>query len=249
MSATSRLFSLEGKQAVITGGTRGIGLAIARAFCEAGARTTISSRSNASCQQAKEDLAAEGLAIDALACDVTDRAAIDQLFLRQQKLDVLVHCAGIASAEFAQNSSYEERARLLDVHYHAGIECAKRAYGLMKGRGGSIILVGSIWGLGGASGTLAYGAAKAALMHAVKVLAIEWSRDAIRVNALVPGFVETDMTHDVPESAREKMLGRIPLRRAARPEEMAGPALFLATDAASYVTGHALIVDGGERAR
>lgn len=242
-------FSLEGKRALVTGGTRGIGLAIAEAFCRSGASTTISSRSASSCEQAQTHLEAQGLSVKAVPCDVANESAVETLFANLDSLDVLVHCAGVASAEFAAQSSRNERTKLMDVHYHGGVACASHAHARMKGHGGSIILVGSVWGLGGASGTLAYGSAKAALLHAVKVMAIEWARDEIRVNALVPGYVDTDMTQDVPESAKQKMVSRIPLRRPARPEELAGPAVFLASDAASYVTGHALVVDGGERAR
>jgi 3-oxoacyl-[acyl-carrier protein] reductase len=109
--------------------------------------------------------------------------------------------------------------------------------------------VTSVWGLGGASGTLAYGVAKAGLAHAVKVLALEWTAKKVRVNGLAPGLVTTDMTAELPERAKDKLVSRIPMRRPATPEEMAGPALFLVSDAASYVTGQVLVADGGERAR
>lgn len=239
---------LEGKLAVVTGGSRGIGLAIARAFANANARVVIASRDGEACASAAAPLGGEGVA-----CDVSDPASVASLFARVEALggcDIFVACAGVASGSLAAKVSREELQRMLDVHYLGALEGARRAAEQMRGKGGGAILfVTSIWGLGGATGTLAYGAAKAALAHSVKVLALEWARDGTRVNGLAPGFVETDMTADLPDAARAKMLSRVPLRRAARADEMAGPALFLCSDAASYVTGHTLVVDGGERAR
>ncbi len=139
---------------------------------------------------------------------------------------------------------------MIDIHVHGAIEAARRAALQMRDVGGGVILfVTSVWGLRGQPGTLTYGVAKAAMAHAVKVLAIEWARDGIRVNGLAPGFVDTDMTADIDEAVREKLLKRVPLRRAARAEEMVGPALLLCSDAGSYVTGQILVVDGGESAR
>ncbi|MBX3250188.1 MAG: SDR family oxidoreductase [Myxococcales bacterium] len=240
--------TLEGKLAVVTGGSRGIGLAIARALAGAGAKVIIASRDGEACARAAASFGGEGVA-----CDVGDPASVASLFARAEALggcDVFVACAGVASGSLAAQVTRDELQRMLDVHYLGAVEGARAAAAQMRGKGGGAILfVTSIWGLGGASGTLAYGSAKAALAHAVKVLALEWARDGIRVNGLAPGFVETDMTADLPDAAKAKMLARVPLRRAARADEMAGPALFLCSDAASYVTGHTLVADGGERAR
>jgi NAD(P)-dependent dehydrogenase (short-subunit alcohol dehydrogenase family) len=240
--------ALVGKLAVVTGATRGIGLAIARGLAAEGARLVVSSRDAASCDAVAAELGGVGVA-----CDVADEAQIRALFAKVDELggaDVFVSCAGLGGGNLAARTERPELQTMLDVHFLGAMTGARLAAEQMRRKGGGAMLfVTSIWGLGGATGTLAYGSAKAALAHSVKVLALEWARDGIRVNGLAPGYVETDMTSELPDAARDKMLSRIPLRRAARPEEMAGPATFLCSDAASYVTGHVLVADGGERAR
>ncbi|HJK94149.1 MAG TPA: SDR family oxidoreductase [Polyangiaceae bacterium LLY-WYZ-15_(1-7)] len=239
---------LEGKVVVVTGGTRGIGRAIAEAFAAEGAKVVVSSRSAGACAAAAEALGGVGVP-----CDVTKPEQVDALFeavAREGGCDVFVANAGVSSSTFASELSREEMQRLLDVHYLGAVQGAQRAAEQMRGKGGgAILLVTSIWGFGAAAGTLAYGAAKAALAHAVKGLAVEWARDGIRVNGLAPGFVATDMTAELDERVKAKLVGRVPLRREAQASEMAGPAVFLCSDAASYVTGHVLFADGGERAR
>jgi NAD(P)-dependent dehydrogenase (short-subunit alcohol dehydrogenase family) len=239
---------LDGKLAVVTGASRGIGFAIARGLAERGARVIVSSRDPESCARAANELGGLGVA-----CDVADDAQVHALFDAVGShggADVFVSCAGLGGGRLAAKTDRVELQTMLDVHFLGAMTAARLAAEQMRARGGGAMLfVTSIWGLGGASGTLAYGAAKAALAHSVKVLALEWARDGIRVNGLAPGYVATDMTADLTDAARDKMLSRIPLRRAARPEEMAGPACFLCSDDASYVTGHVLVADGGERAR
>lgn len=239
---------LDDKLAVVTGASRGIGLAIARGLADRGARVIVSSRDPESCARAATDLGGVGVT-----CDVADDAQVRALFdavAQHGGADVFVSCAGLGGGRLAAKTDRAELQTMLDVHYLGAMTGARLAAEQMRAKGGGAMLfVTSIWGLGGASGTLAYGAAKAALAHSVKVLALEWARDGIRVNGLAPGYVATDMTADLPDAARDKMLSRIPLRRAARPEEMAGPACFLCSDDASYVTGHVLVADGGERAR
>lgn len=239
---------MSGKRVVVTGGSRGIGLAIAGGFAEAGAEVTIASRDADACARGAASIGAHGRA-----ADVNSPEDLDVLFAEVGErggCDVLVCCAGVSGGGSAADIDRADLQRMIDIHVHGAIEAARRAARQMRDSGGGAILfVTSVWGLRGQPGTLAYGVAKAAMAHAVKVLAIEWARDGIRVNGLAPGFVDTDMTADLDEAVRDKLLKRVPLRRAARAEEMVGPAMLLCSDAGSYVTGQILVVDGGESAR
>lgn len=245
---------LDGRVAIVTGGSRGIGRAIAMGMAAEGARVVISSRSRAACTETVEAIVEAGGQADAAPADVTDREALNSVFADAEAtaggVDIFVHCAGLSSVGLAKAVEAEELQRMLDVHFLAGVNGCQRARESMAGRGGgSIVLVSSVWGLGGHPASLAYGAAKSALAHSVKVLAIEWARYGIRVNGIAPGFVDTDMTSEMDDTTRDRLLKRVPLRRSATPEEMAGPAVFLASDMSSYMTGQMLVVDGGERAR
>lgn len=247
-------FRLDGRVAVVTGGSRGIGRAIALALAEAGADLAVASRDGARSEGVAAEARAHGRRAVAVGCDVASERDLDALFARVRDdlggCDVLVACAGLSSASPARDATREDLQQMLDVHYFGGVVAAQRAAAQMRARGrGSILLVTSVWGLGGQPGQLAYGGAKAALAQAVRVLALEWARDGIRVNGLAPGLVETDMTSVLTPAIRDKLVSRVPMRRAAMPEEMAGAALFLCSDAASYVTGQILVADGGERAR
>lgn len=245
---------LDSKIAVVTGGSRGIGRAIAHRFAAEGARVVVSSRSAESCEAALASLEAAGGEGLAISCDVTDTESIDQLFeataTQLGGVDIFVHCAGLSSVGLAKDVEMSAVQEMLDVHYRAGVYASQRAREQMLDReGGAILLVSSIWALGGQPASLAYGSAKAALAHSVKVMAVEWARYGIRVNGLAPGYVETDMTAEMDDLTRDRLLKKIPMRRGAHPDEMAGPAVFLCGPAASYVTGQILVADGGERAR
>ncbi len=247
-------FRLDGRVAVVTGGSRGIGRGIALAFAHAGADVAIASRDEARADEAASLVRDVGRRALAVGCDVTDGDALARVFERTDDAlgpcDLFVHCAGVAGGARALETRRTDLTAMMDVHFVAAVEGAQHAARRMAERkGGAILLVTSIWGLGAQPHTLAYGSAKAALAHAVKVLAVEWARDGIRVNGLAPGTVATEMTAPLPEAVRDKLLERVPLRRVATVDEMAGPALFLCSDAASYITGHVLVADGGERAR
>jgi NAD(P)-dependent dehydrogenase (short-subunit alcohol dehydrogenase family) len=255
MRSLAERFRLTDKNAVVTGGTRGIGRAIALGLAETGANVVVASRDAASCAETARAIAHVGPRGIGVCCDVSKEDDVAMLFDRTAAdlggADVLVHCAGLSGAGKASSDvSRADLVRMLDVHLLGGITAAQLAAAQMEHRGGgAILLVTSVWGLGGASRTLDYGVAKAALAHAVRVLAIEWAKKGIRVNGLAPGFVETDMTAELPGGVRDHLIARAPLRRAATADEMVGPAVFLCSDAASFVTGHVLVADGGERAR
>jgi len=245
---------LTDKIAVITGGSRGIGRAIASGMAAEGATVVISSRSEPSCADAAAELRDGGAQASGIACDVTEASSVDALFARVAAelggCDIFIHCAGLSSVGLAKDVDQAALRQMLEVHYLGGVHACQQARAQMAARGGgAILLVSSVWALGGQPASLAYGAAKAALAHSVKVMSIEWARYGIRVNGLAPGFVDTDMTAEMDEGTRERLVKRIPLRRSATPDEMAGPAIFLCGPMASYVTGHLLVADGGERAR
>jgi NAD(P)-dependent dehydrogenase (short-subunit alcohol dehydrogenase family) len=245
---------LDGKNAVVTGGSRGIGRAIALGLAQAGANVVVASRDGAACATTAGEVAHHGVQGIGVACDVSSEDDLARLFDDvKEKLggtDVLVCSAGFAKGAAAADVSAEDIRRMIDVHVLGSVVASQRAAAQMRERGGgAIVLVTSVWGLGGAIGTLPYGMAKAALAHAVKVLALEWARDGIRVNGLAPGFVTTDMTAQIDPKSYEKLIGRVPMRRPAEPAEMAGPAVFLCSPISGYVTGHVLVADGGERAR
>lgn len=247
MTNPEQIFSLANKRALITGGSRGIGGAIASAFAQAGAEVVVNSRSATACEDKAKSIG--GMA---LPFDVLDRHAVDAAWekLEPHGVDILVTAAGLAHAAPAESTSFEDLTHMWQLHVAGAISLAqKSAKGMAQRGGGSILFVSSIWGLGAQRGSLAYGSAKAALIHAAKVMAIEWAPTNVRVNALAPGFVDTKMTSGLGENIREKFVKRIPLGRIASPEEMVGPALLACSEAGSYMTGEVLVVDGGGRAR
>ena len=248
MSDVFSSFRLHGKRALVTGGSRGIGGAIASALADAGADVTVVARSVEACEAKAKELGGHGRA-----ADVCDEAAMTRILDEIEAaggVDILVCAAGGSHSALALATSDDDLRRMFDQHLHGALFLARRCATAMKERGGgSVLFVASVWGLGGQPGTLAYGTAKAALLHATKVMGIEWARHGVRVNAIAPGFVDTAMTEDLGDAIKDKLLSRVPMRRAARPDEMAGPALLLCSDAGSYITGQVIVVDGGERAR
>jgi len=247
-------FRLDDRVAVITGGSSGIGRAIALGCADLGADVVVAARRAERCAEVAAAAAERGVRGLGVRCDVTSDDDLEALFERVSEelggTDVFVHAAGVSGPTPATDVGRADLARMMAIHVEGAVSGAQHAARQMEARGGGAILfVTSVFGLGGESHTLAYGNAKAALAHAVKVLAIEWARRGIRVNGLAPGLVDTDMTAELPDVVREKLLRRIPLRRAATPDEIAAAAVFLCAPAASYVTGEILVADGGERAR
>jgi 3-oxoacyl-[acyl-carrier protein] reductase len=240
------------KVVLVTGGSRGIGRACAVAFAQAGASTVVISYAGneAAAQETVGLLQAAGAKAEALKFDVADTAAcasaIEGVVKTHGRLDVLVNNAGVAVDGLVMRVKDDDWDRQLDTNLKGAfalIRAASRP--MMKQRGGAIINITSVVGEMGNGGQVAYSASKAGLIGLTKSVARELSSRNIRVNAVSPGFIGTDMTSHLNDELRQKMLEGIPLGRLGNPEEVAGAVLFLASDAASYITGEVLKVNGG----
>lgn len=245
-------FRLDNKVALVTGGNRGIGLAIAELFAEAGAKVMVTSRSETPALKAL--LAANPGTVHWIKADVTDEDAPETMVKatldRFGRLDVLVNNAGIADNGNFHEFTDEQLKRIMDTNFTAPFRIARAAIKTMLAQGsGSIVNIGSISGYVANKPQLqvAYNSSKAAIHQMTTTMAFEYADKGIRVNALAPGYVISDMTAGgIAKPDWNKIwTDNTPMRRFGRPEEMATCALFLASDAASYVTGATLIADGG----
>jgi NAD(P)-dependent dehydrogenase (short-subunit alcohol dehydrogenase family) len=252
LALTSHWFDLRGKTALITGSARGLGLGIAEAFVEAGARVMISSEDPDACAATKLQLAARGLFVDAHVCDVTRDAEQRSLgkttVQRFGGLDILVANAGISGPMTGSAADARDHARIMAVNLDSVVMLCGMAIPHLRARGGgSIVLMASLAGLRGNKTLGSYALSKAALAQLAGNLAVQFGPDNIRANALAPGFIRTDLA--APLLADAKFMARrmqmTPLRRPGEPGEVAGAALFLVSPAGAFVTGHTLVVDGG----
>jgi NAD(P)-dependent dehydrogenase (short-subunit alcohol dehydrogenase family) len=236
-AAVSPSFSVAGYHVLITGGSGGIGAALARAFAAHGAAVTL-----ADLKPPPADCGGMHYA----QLDVRDDAAIAALAARTSRLDVLIHCAGFL-AQGGEEFRVEIFRAVVDVHLNANIALANAFKPHLAARKGSLINIASMYSYFGSPRIPAYGAAKAAVIQLTKTLAIAWAPDGVRVNAIAPGWVRTELSRGAMEDEvfNRKVVDRIPVGRWAEPEEIAGAAIFLASPAASMVTGITLPVDGG----
>jgi NAD(P)-dependent dehydrogenase (short-subunit alcohol dehydrogenase family) len=241
-----------GKRILVTGASSGLGAHFARVLARGGARVAIGARRTERLEDLATELAAEGAEVVSFALDVGDQTSISDgiaaLAADWGGIDVLVNNAGIASTKPAIDYAVEDFDSIVDVNLRGAFLVARHVAQAMRdyGTGGSIINIASILGLRQAGQVAAYAISKAGVVQMTKVLALEWARFGIRVNALAPGYIQTELNERVWETeSGQAMLKRIPQRRLGRPEELEAPLLLLASDASTYMTGSILVIDGG----
>jgi NAD(P)-dependent dehydrogenase (short-subunit alcohol dehydrogenase family) len=245
---TDPLFDVRGKVALVTGASSGLGEGFSRCLAARGAVVVAAARR----VDRLEALVRDGGAAHSVALDVTDPASVDSAMRRVGELagpvDILVNNAGVADTKASLEVTEADWRRVLDTNLDGAWRVAQAAAKSMvaAGRGGSIVNIASILGLRQATHLLAYAAAKAALVQVTKSLALEWARHGIRVNAIAPGYVITEMNRDFFASdPGQAVLKRIPQRRAGDPRDLEGALLLLASGAGAYITGSVVVVDGG----
>ncbi len=251
---TTNLFDLSGRIAIVTGGNGGIGLGIARGLAQAGASVAVVGRNAEKNASAVRELQLLGSAQScAIEADVTDagacRSMIAAVMQRFGRLDVLVNNAGINIRKAPQDYALEEWQKIIETNLSSAFVCCQAAYpALQKSGGGKIINIGSMTSIFGASFAAPYGASKGGIVQMGRSLATAWAKDNIQVNAILPGWVDTELTRrgrqDVP-GLHERVLARTPAGRWGVPEDFAGIAVFLSSRASDFVTGTAIPVDGG----
>ena len=250
---TEHSFSLEGRTALITGGSRGIGYAIAKAYIEAGARVVITARGKEALEAAAGSLGPNAIARPCDVAEYDDVVATVADAWRLGPIDILVNNAGISPYyKRLEHVTPEEYQSVQDVNlrgsYFMSVEMAKRCF--EAERPGAIVNISSMAGTIPLERQGVYGAAKAGLDQLTRSMALEWADRKIRVNAIAPGWVESDLVSELFASRHgERLRTDVPMGRVATPEEVAGLAVYLASDAASYVTGTVMLVDGGRTLR
>jgi len=244
---------LEGRVAIITGSSRGIGLAIAKGYAREGARVVLTSRNAASLAGPSAELKAVGAQVLALQSDVSNpqdvEAMVRETLAAFGRIDVLVNNAGIQLRMAAEDLDLPSWQRVIDTNL-TGVFLCSQAVGkvMLAQRSGSIITIASMSSYLGMPARVPYSTAKTAVVGLTRTLAAEWGPRGVRVNAIAPGYIWTDMTEKAVQGGwleKEVIVGRTPLRRFGQVEDMVGPAIFLASDEAAFLTGQVIPVDGG----
>jgi NAD(P)-dependent dehydrogenase (short-subunit alcohol dehydrogenase family) len=247
------LFDLTGKVALLTGATRGIGLAIAAAMGRAGAQVVISSNEAQACAEVPEALRADGIDALGIACDVRERsqvdALVDETLGRRGRIDVLVGNAGLAPHQGPIASASDVDWELtMTVNLRSLLWLTSRVIPDMAGRrDGAVIFTSSLSGLRGNKGIGLYGLSKAGVAQLARNLAVEWGPQNVRVNAISPGVIRTEFARPMLDNdeVMKRRVAQTPLRRVGEPDEIAGVAVMLASRAGGFITGQNLVVDGG----
>ncbi len=247
-------FSLQGKVAVVTGGNGGIGKAIARGLAAAGADLAIAARNEAKTEEAVREIREEfGIKVIGVKVDLQQEAQIRVMAAKVLetfgRIDILVNNAGTNIRKSPQDYTVAEWDEVLNTNLRGAFLCSQAVFPAMKSAGGGkIINIGSMTSLFGGAKVVLYGTSKGGLVQMTRGLAVAWARDNIQVNAILPGFINTDLTRqarkDMP-GLEERVLARTPVGRWGEPEDMAGVAVFLASQASDFITGVALPADGG----
>lgn len=246
---------LSGKVVLNTGAGSGIGRAMAHAFARHGAKLMLLDIDTAGLEQTRAQLreAFPGVEVHIVQASIADDVAVEQACAATEarfgRIDILLNNAGISMNKPSLELTPAEWRRAIDIDLSGVFYCAQAAGRRMAGQGGGVILsTASIWGLSTSANRLAYCAAKAGVVSLTKCLAAEWARHRIRVNAICPGYTHTALMDDLMGKGvidGAELCGKTPMNRLGRPEEMAEAALYLASDAAAFITGHALVSDGG----
>jgi len=247
-------FNLEGKVAIVTGGNGGIGKGIARGFAAAGSDIVIVARDQGKTDKAASEIQADfGVRMLGLKRDLREESQIQDLIEPVVKefgrIDILVNNAGINIRKMPQEYEAAEWDQILDTNLRGPFLCSQAVYPVMKsGGGGKIINIGSMLSIFGGAKLAAYGSSKGGIVQLTRSLAVAWAQDNIQVNAILPGWIDTELTRrarkDLP-GLHERVLDRTPTGRWGEPHDLAGTAVFLASPASDFVTGTAIPVDGG----
>ena len=242
---------LSGKTALVTGAGRGIGKAIAKKLASLGATVVVNySGSKEKAEETVAEIVAAGGSAEAIQCDVSDFKACEELaksvVAKYGKLDILVNNAGVTRDGLLMGMSEDDYDKVLDTNLKGAFNMTRHfSRVFLKQRSGRIINISSVSGVMGNAGQANYSASKAGLIGLTKSVARELAGRGVCVNAVAPGFIETDMTNAMKEDAKKKLIENIPLGRIGKPDDIAEAVAFLAGDASSYITGQVLCVDGG----
>lgn len=244
------IFDLKGKVVIITGGSRGLGKAMAVGLAKAGARIVVTDILDT--DNAVSEIREFNDDVFGLTVDVTNRSDVEHMVEKTVdhfgSIDVLINNAGILKSSNAEDFSEKDWKQVIDVNLTGQFLCAQIVgKQMIKQKSGRIINISSIAGLAGYASSVAYSASKAGVISLTKTLSSEWGKHNVLVNAVCPGVFATDMTEDYlkDEDFKEMIKTKVPLERYAKPEELIGTIIYLSSNASEYVTGHALVIDGG----